>query len=77
MTFTVLLHEEAKEIGVQVDWKAKVALTSEMLADRNCPAPSSISMQGRLLAPLVLGQQTIPRGNAVFMDGFGMYFIES
>jgi hypothetical protein len=77
LTFTVLLYEEAKEIGVQVDWKAEVALTAEMRADRNCPAPSSISMQGRLLAPLVLGQQTIPRGNAVFLDAFGMYYIES
>ena len=77
MQFTVLLYDEAKEIGVQVDWNADVALTPEMQADRNCPAPSDIAMKGRLLEPLVLGQQTIPAGNAVFMDGSGLYYVES
>ena len=65
------------EIEVQVDWDADVALTREMLADRNCPTQSSIARKGRLLEPLVMGQQTIPAGNAVFMDGSGLYFIES
>jgi hypothetical protein len=77
VTFTVLLLEEAKEIGVQVDWSADAALTAEMKADKYCPEPSSIAMKGRLLEPLVLGQQIIPVGNAVFMDDFGMYYIES
>jgi hypothetical protein len=77
VALTVLLYEEAEEIGVRVDWSADAALTPEMLADKNCPARSSITRQGRLLEPLVLGRQTIPAGNAVFMDGFGMYFIES
>jgi hypothetical protein len=77
LTFTVLLYDEAKEIGVHVDWSADVALTPEMLADKNCPDQSRIARKGRLLKPLILGPQIIPSGNAVFMDGFGMYYIES
>ena len=77
MIFTVLLYDEAKEIGVNVDWNADVALTPEMLAGRNCPAQADITMKGRLVRPLVLGQQTIPAGNAVFMDGSGLHYIES
>jgi hypothetical protein len=46
-----------------------VALTPEMLAGTNCPA-----RKGHLAKPLILGQQM---GNAVFMDGFGVYYIES
>jgi hypothetical protein len=75
--FTVLLHDEAKEMGVTVDWDAEVAFTSEMLEGRNCPDQTDIARQGRLTKPLILGPQTIPVGNAVFMDGFGLYFIES
>lgn len=77
MIFTVLLYEEAKEIGVSVDWKAEVALTPEMLAGRNGPAQTRITRKGRLVKPLILGQQTIPTGNAVFMAAFGRYYIES
>ena len=77
MIFTVLLYDEAEEIGVNVDWNADVALTPEMLAGRNCPAQTDITRKGRLAKPLILGQQTIPTGNAVFMDGFGVYYIES
>jgi hypothetical protein len=77
MPFTVLLYEEAAEMGVQVDWNAAVTLTSKMRADKNSPDPSEIFMKGRLLEPFVLGQQTIPAGSAVFMDRFGEYFIDS
>lgn len=77
MIFTVLLYEEAQEIGVHVDWSAEVALTPEMLAAINAPAQMSIAQKGRLLQPLILGPQVIPAGNAVFMDNFGMYCIES
>jgi hypothetical protein len=48
-----------------------------MLAATNCPDPGCISMKGRLLEPLILGQQTIPSGNAVLMDGYAMYYVES
>jgi len=77
MIFTVLLHDEAKEIGVRVDWNADIRLTPKMLADSNFPISANISQKGRLLEPLVLGQQTIPVGHAVFMDDFGAYYIES
>ncbi len=77
MVFTVLLFEEAEEIGVRVDWQADVALTAEMRADKNGPEPERLTRQGRLAQPLVLGIQTIPAGNAVFMDDFGMYYVES
>jgi hypothetical protein len=77
LIFTVLLYDEATEMGVDVDWDASVSLTAEMLAGKNCPAQADIARQGRLRKPLILGQQTIPAGNAVFMDGFGLYFIES
>jgi hypothetical protein len=77
MLFTVLLYDEAKEIGVHVDWNAAVTLTSELQPDNNCPDPSRIAMKGRLVEALVLGSQTIPAGSAVFMDNFGLYYIES
>jgi hypothetical protein len=77
MIFTVLLDEEAQEIGVHADWSAEVALTPEMLIATNCPARTDIARKGRLLKPLILGPQMIPAGNAVFMDSSGMYYIES
>jgi hypothetical protein len=77
MIFTVLLHDEAKEIGVRVDWNADVSVTPKMLAASNFPIGVNIAQQGRLLEPLVLGQQTIPVGHAIFMDDFGVYYIES
>ena len=77
MIFTVLLYAEAQEIGVHADWSAAVALTPEMHTATNCPSQSSIAKQGRLLKHLVLGPQIIPAGNAVFMDDFGVYYIES
>jgi len=75
--FTVLLEDEAKELGIRVDWDAEVELTSEMLAWMNAPTPASLSLKGRLLKPLILGPETIPAGHAVFMDGFGLYYIQS
>jgi hypothetical protein len=48
-----------------------------MRADKNCPDPSEIAMKGRIVESLALGPQTIPAGSAVFMDNFGLYYIES
>jgi hypothetical protein len=77
LIFTILLYDEATAMGVDVDWNADVALTPEMLAGRNCPTQTDITRKGRLGKPLILGKQTIPTGNAVFMDGYGVYYIES
>ena len=77
MAFTVLRYDEAEEMEVQVDWTANVALTRKMRKEMNCPTQADIARQGRLLKPLALGKQTIPQGSAVFMDAFGLYFIES
>jgi hypothetical protein len=46
LIFTVLVHEEAQEIAIHVDWDAHVALTPEMLEDKNCLNPSSIARSG-------------------------------
>jgi hypothetical protein len=71
----VLLCDEWTTMGVDIDWDAGVALTSEMLTGANAPDPDDLVGRGRLRRPFLDGPETIPAGATVLMDSFATLYI--